>query len=111
MRDVVSKVENLRIIDVADEAAVEQIADAAPLVELAATTDKGKVTYQLFRPKENGDFLVRASTRPQTFRLAAFTGEALDVSRDSLIAVPTPGTPETASTPAPDSAATSGGAE
>jgi hypothetical protein len=112
VRDVVSKIENLRIIDVADDAAVKEIGDAAPLVELAATTEKGKVTYQLYRPKENGDFLVRASTRPETFRLAAFTGEALNVARDSLIAAPAASAPEeTASTPAPPSGGTSGGAQ
>jgi len=95
IRDVVSKVENLRIIDVADDAAVKELGDAAPLIELAATTAKGKVTYQLYRPKETGDFLVRASTRPQIFRLAAFTAEALNVARDSLIAVPAPATAAT----------------
>jgi hypothetical protein len=111
VRDMASKLENLRVIDVADDAAVKSIAEATPTVELTATTAKAQVTYQLYRPTPNGDFLVRASTRPQTFRLAAFTGEAFNVARDSLIAAPAPSAPATgAATPAPSSSSGTTGA-
>src|SRR5262245_35035083 len=111
VRDIASKLENLRVIDVADDAALKSIADATPTVELAATTAKSKVTYQLYRPTPNGDFLVRASTRPETFRLAAFPGEAFNIERDSLIAAAAPSTPATsASAPEqPGSGATAAG--
>lgn len=101
-REIVSKLENLRVVDVADKASVAALEGVAPAFELSATTESHQVTYTFHRPTPDGDFLLRASTRSQTFRVSAFSVEGLDVVRDSLIAAPaTTGAAEQAAETAP----------
>jgi hypothetical protein len=88
-RDIVSKVNDLRVLGRAD---APPAADATPAFTLTLTTDAGERALRFYRADDKSDFVVNASDRPGQYRVAAYIGEALDVDRAVLLAKAAPST-------------------
>lgn len=82
-RDIVSKVNDLRVLGRAETPPAE---GAVPAFELTLGTSAGERVIRFFRADEAGDFVVSASDRPGHYRVAAYIGEALNVERAALVA-------------------------
>jgi len=85
VRDVVSKVTDLRVLGRAD---VPPAADAKPLFELALGAEGGNSVLKFFRPTPDSDFVVATDRYPGYFRIAAYIGTALEVDHAGLVAKP-----------------------
>lgn len=81
-RDLISKVNDLRILGRAQTAPAE---GDAPLFELKLVGADGTTVLRFFRPDAEADFVVGSDGYPGYFRVAGYIGEALDVDRAGLL--------------------------